>query len=104
MGIKLKWICPSVGSFKSDNVGVIAGDTAEAIDDLALILVRNKSFESPTIHPSILVNRGGANPTAHICHSYVTEGKIQYLGDCTHAFAGRTIELPDWWEDEANRP
>src|SRR5208282_6462600 len=28
----------------------------------------NKSFESPTTHPSILVYRGGANPTAHICH------------------------------------
>ncbi len=64
----------------------------------------NKSFEAPTIQPSILVNRGRSNPTAEVCHSYVTDGKIQYLGDCTHSFAGRTIELPDWWEDEANRP
>ena len=64
----------------------------------------NRSFESPTIQPSILVNRGRCNPTAHVCHSFVTDGKIQYLGDCTHALAGQTIELPDWWDDEADRP
>ncbi len=29
------------------------------------------------------------------CHSYVTDGKIQFLGDCTHTLAGQTVELPD---------
>lgn len=36
-----------------------------------------------------------------VCHSFVTDGRIQYLGDCTHALAGQTIDLPDWeasWE------
>ena len=28
-----------------------------------------------------------------ICHSYVKEGKIIYLGDCTHALAGQTIPM-----------
>lgn len=31
-----------------------------------------------------------------VCHSYVTDGKIQFLDDCTHALAGQTVELPDW--------
>jgi len=31
-----------------------------------------------------------------VCHSYVTDGRIQYLSDCTHDLAGKTVELPDW--------
>ena len=34
-----------------------------------------------------------------VCHSFVTNGRIQYLGDCTHKLAGQTVDLPDW-EDE----
>jgi hypothetical protein len=30
-----------------------------------------------------------------ICHSFVTDGKIQFLSDCTHDMAGQTVELPD---------
>ena len=26
---------------------------------------------------------------------FVTDGKIQFLGDCTHALAGQTVDLPD---------
>lgn len=35
-----------------------------------------------------------------VCHSFVTDGRIQFLGDCTHALAGQTVDLPDWSEDE----
>lgn len=30
-----------------------------------------------------------------VCHSYVTNGRIQYLGDCTHELAGQTVDLPE---------
>jgi hypothetical protein len=30
------------------------------------------------------------------CHSYVTNGRIQFLSDCHHSLAGQTVELPDW--------
>lgn len=30
-----------------------------------------------------------------VCHSFVTDGKIQFLGDCTHKLAGHTVDLPD---------
>lgn len=33
-----------------------------------------------------------------VCHSFVTDGMIQFLGDCTHALAGQTVALPDWSE------
>jgi len=70
----------------------------------------NGNFERPTLTPSILVNFP-ANPnagekfkewrTARACHSFVTDGNIQYLSDCRHEFAGKTIELPEFkWSDE----
>lgn len=55
----------------------------------------NGSVDKPTFTPSILVNRGSANPTVPVCHSYVTDGKINFLADCTHKLRG-PIELPDW--------
>lgn len=34
-----------------------------------------------------------------VCHSFVTNGLIQFLGDSTHELAGQTVELADWPED-----
>lgn len=31
-----------------------------------------------------------------ICHTFVKEGMIQFLSDCSHKFAGQTVEVPDW--------
>lgn len=31
-----------------------------------------------------------------ICHSFVTDGRIQFLSDCTHSLAGQTVDLPDY--------
>lgn len=28
-----------------------------------------------------------------VCHSFVNDGRIQFLGDCTHALAGQTVPL-----------
>ena len=30
---------------------------------------------------------------ATCCHSFVRDGQIQFLGDCTHALAGKTVPL-----------
>lgn len=30
------------------------------------------------------------------CHSFVTDGRIQFLSDCTHGLAGQTVPLPPW--------
>lgn len=50
----------------------------------------NFDLERPTFSPSILFKTTGL-----VCHSYVQDGRIQFLGDCTHPLAGQTIELPD---------
>jgi hypothetical protein len=47
---------------------------------------------NPTFSPSVLVQGSGANKH---CHSFVRNGKIEYLSDCNHSLAGQTIDLPD---------
>jgi len=56
----------------------------------------NESLDLPTLLPSILVNVGGSNPTEPICHTFITDGNIRFLGDCTHKLAGQTVPIPDW--------
>lgn len=78
----------------------------------------NGSAERPTLQPSILATSGCcADPTwcqgeraaecdkdkpadadgfngCMRCHSFVTEGRIRFLDDCTHALKGQTVDLP----------
>ena len=54
----------------------------------------NKDFEKPTVSPSLLV-RMLCKDEMNICHSFVKDGSIQFLNDCTHTLAGQTVELPD---------
>lgn len=71
----------------------------------------NGSLESPTFSPSILV-RGTVpitddeharimagetvEPKPLVCHSYVREGKIEFLSDCTHELCGQTVDIPEF--------
>jgi hypothetical protein len=86
----------------------------------------NGSAEKPTFTPSVLVTGHGLTPTGQAeadawfeagnpaptpkfesaptsCHSFVVDGQMQFLGDCTHALAGRTVPIPPWpvadWSD-----
>jgi len=52
----------------------------------------NSDFEKPTFSPSMLVNKDRAESR---CHSFVTDGKIQFLSDCFHELAGQTLDLGD---------
>ena len=54
----------------------------------------NKDLEKPTIRPSIAVESSCRGERTY-CHSYVTDGKIKFLDDCTHELKGQTVDLPD---------
>lgn len=76
----------------------------------------NQSLARPTFTPSLLFRSGhfipgyesprcwcnyhSENPDepapfrCGICHSFVLEGQMQFLNDCTHALAGQTVPLP----------
>lgn len=52
----------------------------------------NGSLEAPTFKPSLL-NR--TPQPRRICHLFVREGSIQFLTDCTHDLAGKTVVMED---------
>lgn len=55
----------------------------------------NSSLDRPTLSPSLLLTyRWCGEPK--VCHSFIVDGKIQYLPDCTHALAGQTVDLPEY--------
>lgn len=70
----------------------------------------NGNVERPTFTPSVLVggvqwpvgspfhkpNHSVDAGESVVCHSFVTDGRIQFLDDCTHGLAGRTVDLPEW--------
>ncbi len=74
----------------------------------------NGDEEHPTFSPSFLVRSGHYIPghtgdcwckwdakhpdepsgfQCGVCHTFVRDGKIQYLADCTHVYAGKTVEM-----------
>lgn len=82
----------------------------------------NGDAEKPTFSPSVLIRSGhfaahydaqktgcwctydeelraaGEEPSGfkcRVCHTFITDGMVQFLSDCTHQFAGQTLPLPD---------
>lgn len=55
----------------------------------------NGSMERPTFTPSLLCNQH--DPESR-CHSFVTDGRVQFLGDCFHELKNQTVDIPDWDE------
>lgn len=55
----------------------------------------NGDVEKPTLKPSIRTSATFevTNRVEKVCHSFVNDGKIQFLGDCTHELAGQTLDL-----------
>lgn len=50
----------------------------------------NGDTERPTFTPSFLSHESGDVPR---CHSFVTDGVIRFLADCTHELAGKSVAL-----------
>lgn len=62
----------------------------------------NGDRERPTFAPSYLVYenplKGDEVPgyrQQKRCHSFIRNGQIEFLGDCGHALANKTVPLPD---------
>ena len=61
----------------------------------------NGNEQAPSFSPSMNI-RTGPYPSdddqpgrIDVCHYFLTNGHLQYLGDCTHALSGQTVPLPD---------
>ena len=61
----------------------------------------NGNIESPTFTPSLLNRQQIMNKETETledktrCHLFITNGKLEYCGDCTHELAGKTVDLLD---------
>jgi len=58
--------------------------------------------EKPTFVGSMLVHRSPNWPAEHShgrCHSFVRDGRIQFLSDCDHELAGQTVDLKPWGDE-----
>ncbi len=63
----------------------------------------NGDLERPTVQPSVLAFHEDKNKQrVTYCHLFLREGRLQFLDDCRHALAGKTVDLidmPSWAED-----
>lgn len=50
----------------------------------------NGDFMKPTFRASMLVHQDDVHKR---CHSFVTDGMIQFLDDCGHELRGQTVPL-----------
>lgn len=58
----------------------------------------NNDLDKPTFGPSINRWYNGSiedNVPDYRCHSFVQNGVIKFLGDCTHELKNQCVELPD---------
>jgi len=101
----LSFICPGCGDTHYVPVGSGGGPRWGWNDRLDL----------PTFTPSVLVRSGHFVPghddgtcwcnwpdkaefpdlKCYVCHSFVTDGRIEFLNDCTHGLAGQTVDLSE---------
>lgn len=101
-GTRLSFRCPGCDDFHAVAVGNGPGPRWGW----------NGDSERPTFSPSVLVTYP-ANPNAgedfkewrteRRCHSFVRDGQIQFLSDCTHPLAGQTVPLPPYRTTEEER-
>lgn len=104
-GGKLMFWCPGCDGVHSVGVGEGPGPR----------WTYNGNPDKPTFSPSVLLQSEQYVPPVNaknheewkrapwkqtkvpmVCHSFITDGRIQFLGDCTHALAGQTVDLAEW--------
>lgn len=111
-GGRLTWWCPGCDGAHSIATGEGSGPRWRW----------NGNAERPTFTPSVLVTCDVWTPPVTpenleqwraapweqrqvraVCHSFVVDGQMQFLGDCTHSLAGKTVPIPPWtrpnWKD-----
>ena len=100
----LAFICPGCAGDdvrKSTGLHMLPVNVTQPDDPLQHVTswTWDGNLEAPTISPSILTGRG----SPFICHSFLTAGVFNFLGDCTHDLVNQQVpipDLPDWFTRE----
>jgi len=80
----LVFFCPGCKYYHSFRIAL--GNTPNAP-----VWTWNGDMNKPTFSPSLLVN----GMTEQRCHSFVRDGKIEFLSDCWHELRGQTVDIPE---------
>ncbi len=59
----------------------------------------NGDMEKPTLRPSIKTTYTDGHGREQVCHSWLNDGIVQFLNDCTHSLRGQTVPLLDLSEN-----
>jgi hypothetical protein len=97
---RVSWWCPGCKSVHSIAVGASGwtynGDPAKpTFQPSVKVTYEHWVPPAPTTEPQVKVT--------DICHVYITDGVIDFLGDCTHRLAGQKVPmppLPDFMRDD----
>jgi hypothetical protein len=89
-GHQLVFYCPGCDRPHAVNV-----QQPPSRDHLEPVWQWNGDLYLPTLYPSVGV-RWTHGPTflERRCHLFVRAGQAEFLADCTHELAGRTVSLP----------
>src|SRR5258708_6818276 len=86
--------CGCCHGFRTATWAMPTGMTEQDLEWFQYKWTFNGDLEKPTITPSLhihTVDKKGDKTTK--CHSFVIDGKIEFLLDCNHKLAGQTIDL-----------
>lgn len=61
----------------------------------------NGDMVRPTVNPSLLLHPGKEHPR---CHLFIRDGHLQYLNDCGHELAGKTVKMTPPWSMQPGEP
>lgn len=107
----LNWFCPGCRVRHGVRIKgmILAGQGSPGAEDG---WDWNGSVEAPTLAPSVLVYPRGKfiNPDLPYvqliapenktvtprCHTFIRDGRIEFLGDCEHPLAGQTVPMVEW--------
>jgi hypothetical protein len=81
----LIWLCEGCGDY---HVIAVSG----SFPDGRPVWTWNGSLTAPTLSPSLLV-RWTYKDEPRVCHSFVRDGVVEFLGDCTHPLAGQKVPM-----------
>jgi Family of unknown function (DUF6527) len=87
--------CDAHDGFGLHRFGVVGDDGSEP----DIKWTWNGSLDVPHFDPSYLCWTGDRDNPYTRCHSYLHEGRWQFLADSTHPLAGQTVDmvpLPAW--------
>ena len=103
-GGKVAFLCPGCRQMHHVTVDGSRGWTFNGDGDRPTfspsVLVKGAVPITDEEHASIMAG-GTIEPKPLACHSFVTDGRIRFSADSSHALAGQTADLPELSVNEA---